>query len=294
MRFMTAIILSYMILAFTTKSVYGQEKPSSQNVYEDLIDGERWFGSDAVLQRDKKLNSLRPSIEKALREQKLGHLRVAEAMYRKILADFPHEHESSANLAAICFIQGKLDESLARYLELVYPENFGSSIGAHSTTLMRYVLALLMDNQWSAAIEVYNKGLTQMVSPRGLVPIFNVKFEVEDHQFVLMETMAHLHLGMVSPSWARPDPKDMKMHLLKAMQLTPNNARIILEYGKHLDRYDRNYAAAENAFKQAALLGSPEIQEQAHRYLDLIVIKKARLSREASSDFSTKLADQPH
>ena len=155
---------------------------------------------------------------------------------------------------------GKTNEELKAYRELIYPNGWGSSINSDPTTHMKYVLALLRNNNWEEAVKVYTKAM-----PEGArVFSFNISergFDSGRREFKRMQGMAHLYLGSHSPGY-RPDrPGEILGHLQEAIKLQPGLALAHYAYGRQLEEENRP-VEAKAAFQRALRFGDGDLKSK--------------------------------
>ena len=235
-----------------------------------------------------------PLIRQAKEAAAKGKYSEAEKLYRKALAtykafdDWSDPPSLSLSLAEVCERLGKQREAIAVYRDLVTdkPHSF-NSITADPTTHMKFVLALARDHQWAEAANDYNKMMDRQarhdeestrfqrshMSPEDAAhyveryvpePLYSIRFDPEQPNFVDLQAAAHYLLGIKNPS-SGGKPGEKEAHLKAAIKFRPRWALAHYTYGELLLTTSHGQEARQQFVLAAKLTDDPEMKKEASK-----------------------------
>ena len=290
------LIFVVAILCGTSYAAYAQEETSSSaSESKQFRDHLRELG-DAAMKAEsaKEEQFIDPLIRQAKEAAAKGRFSEAENLYRKALATYKaldiwsDPLSLSLSLAEVCERLGKQREAIAIYRDMVTdkPHSF-NSVSADSTTYMKFVLALARDHQWAEAANVYNKMMdrqarhddestlfqrsrlsseeaAQYVERYVPEPLYSVRFDPEQPNFVDLQAAVHYLLGIKDPS-SGGKLGEKEAHLKAAIRFRPRWALAHYTYGELFERTPRGEEARKQFALAAKLTDDPEMKKEASK-----------------------------
>ncbi len=193
-------------------------------------------------------------------------LRGAEAVFREVLSLDRTNAEGWAGLAETLDKQGETSEAIAAYRILTNPgPKWGSTLASDPSVLMRYAVLLTRTNQWTEAVQVYEKAAGRLNDGQGAaLPSLPTNFSPQMRRPADLMAMAHVGLGMALAKRDKND--DALAAFAQAAKLRPNSPVAQFYHGYGLKAAGRT-AEAKSAFARAAANGRGALKASAEKEL---------------------------
>ena len=193
---------------------------------------------------------------------KLGNYAEVESCARKALAIYAVDGFAMRCLAESLDWQGKQEDALKAYHDLVYSPNQMVYQSADLGTYLQYVIALIKSKEWELAVTIYE--VVKYPPMRlAMFPFPWGTFDPKKPDYIRLQAICHLVLGAQHRRSYRSLPTGYELdHLEAALRLQPKMAEAHYFYAVELTRLKRDFEA-KAAFERAATLGNKTVKAAA-------------------------------
>ncbi len=234
--------------------------------------------------------ALRVRIWQAQQDEKSGEMALRAKDYKEAEQDFRNATDGDALGEAYCGLaeallgQGRKDEAIQTFRMIIVRDEHQVN-GANPTTrgVLEYAILLSQSGKWAEAVSSYQSAVqTALLDQRNDVPKYTIIFDPSIPQPMLLETSAHIALGLNANSTCN-SLGDMENDRAfeeygKALALMPDSPLTNYFYGygwQNLDAKNRLKLAAQPgqrdavkaALEKAAKLGAGDAQMLAKKEL---------------------------
>ena len=233
---------------------------------------------------------LRVRIWQAQQDEKSGEAALRAKDYKQAESDFRNAIDNDTLGEAYCGLaeallgQGRKSEAMQTYRMIIVGDE-NQVNGANPTTrgVLEYAILLSQSGKWAEAVSAYQSAVqTAMLDARRDVPKYVAAFDPGNPQPALLETSAHIALGLDANSscdnsgvWENDRAFE---EYEKALTLLPASPLTNFYYGygwQNLDPKDRaklavkpgQREAVKAALEKAAKLGTGDVQTEAKKEL---------------------------
>ncbi len=138
------------------------------------------------------------------------------------------------------------------FSEVIFPTHrVSSSVGNRPTFRLHYAILLSKSHEWEQAVAIYRGAISKFESDIANHPPYQMfDFDSESVNSSLLESSAHILIGLFESGFTQPTPQENLAHFKEAARLEPNLAIVQFYYGYGLEHVGKN-PAAKAAYQKA-------------------------------------------
>ena len=219
-------------------------------------------GDPLVFRNFEEITAIAREMRKALARREVDWKEVARLLHEEWSSRKTNIPGITTPLIESLDWQGKQEDALKAYHDLVYSPNQMVYQSADLGTYLQYVIALIKSKEWELAVTIYE--VVKYPPMRlAMFPFPWGTFDPKKPDYIRLQAICHLVLGAQHRRSYRSLPTGYELdHIEAALRLQPKMAEAHYFYAVELTRLKRDFEA-KAAFERAATLGNKTVKAAA-------------------------------